>query len=490
MRALPPAQVGRHDALRHARPRGALPPLGGVPLRALPVRRRRASRSCTSASSRPCLRRMELDWEARVEHVDFGLCCGLPEGKLAHARKGEVALPRRRARRGRRRGARASSPRRTRTSPAPSAIAEQVGIGAIVFNDLKRERIKDVVFDWEEILSFEGETGPYVQYTHARLASILRKAREARRGPAPSPTGPRSRTPAPCSSRLGRFPDVVRSAAAHAEPSRARARTCSALAASVNSWYVEHRVLGAGAGRSRPRASRWSRASKTVIANGLRLLGVGRARGDVEDALKQPRGASDLRDWPASPHGRPECRPRRARGRDASPEEPLIETLHPRRPRLPQEGDPLQGHHAAAAEPAGPARTIDRGLAQAVDPTSLRPRVRHRVARLHLRHRARARTSARASSRSASRASCPGRRPRSPTSSSTAPTRSRSTSTRCEPGQARADGRRPARDRRHDGSRAQARAPHRRQAGGLRLRDRARVPGRAASGSATCPSTP
>ena len=56
------------------------------------------------------------------------------------------------------------------------AVAEQVGVSAIVFNDLKNGRIKDVKFDWDAMLSFEGETGPYVQYACARLSSILRKA--------------------------------------------------------------------------------------------------------------------------------------------------------------------------------------------------------------------------------------------------------------------------------------------------------------------------
>jgi len=50
-----------------------------------------------------------------------------------------------------------------------------VGIGAIIFNDLKNKRIKDVDFDWDQVLTFDGETGPYLQYTHTRLASILEK---------------------------------------------------------------------------------------------------------------------------------------------------------------------------------------------------------------------------------------------------------------------------------------------------------------------------
>lgn len=54
--------------------------------------------------------------------------------------------------------------------------AKQVGIGAVVFNELSNNRIKDYVFDWDKVLNFEGETGPYVQYTHARACSVLRKA--------------------------------------------------------------------------------------------------------------------------------------------------------------------------------------------------------------------------------------------------------------------------------------------------------------------------
>jgi arginyl-tRNA synthetase len=55
-------------------------------------------------------------------------------------------------------------------------IAKDVGIGAILFNDLYNNRIKDVVFSWNKVLNFDGETGPYVQYTHARASSVLRKA--------------------------------------------------------------------------------------------------------------------------------------------------------------------------------------------------------------------------------------------------------------------------------------------------------------------------
>lgn len=55
-------------------------------------------------------------------------------------------------------------------------VAKIVGVGAILFNDLFNQRIKDVSFNWEKILNFDGETGPYVQYTYARCASVIRKA--------------------------------------------------------------------------------------------------------------------------------------------------------------------------------------------------------------------------------------------------------------------------------------------------------------------------
>src|SRR5699024_6635565 len=56
-------------------------------------------------------------------------------------------------------------------------VAKQVGVGAVVFQELFNQRIKDYVFSWDRTLSFEGETGPYVQYTHARANSLLEKGK-------------------------------------------------------------------------------------------------------------------------------------------------------------------------------------------------------------------------------------------------------------------------------------------------------------------------
>jgi arginyl-tRNA synthetase len=155
--------------------------------------------------------------------------------------------------------------------PNADQIAEQVGIGAVIFDDLKRERIRDVTFDIAEVLSFEGETGPYVQYTHARLASILRKASEAGSGSAEADLS-RLEDAGTIMTRLARFRDSVRSAAQKAEPSEISTWLLG-LCRELNRWYAKNRVLGSEPALEAARL-RLIAASKSVIANGLQLLGV------------------------------------------------------------------------------------------------------------------------------------------------------------------------------------------------------------------------
>jgi arginyl-tRNA synthetase len=212
------------------------------------------------------LQRMGLAWEGRIEHVDFGML-RLPEGKLS-TRKGKVIFLEElldKAVEEARRIIREKNP----DLAGADQVAEAVGVGAVVFDDLKRERVKDVVFDMEEILSFEGETGPYVQYTHARLASILRKARGER---AAEPDWARLDDASTVLLLLGRFPSVVRSAAAHAEPSEV-GQYLLELCREINSWYVDHRVLGEDPPLTQARLA-LVRGARIVIHSGLTLLGV------------------------------------------------------------------------------------------------------------------------------------------------------------------------------------------------------------------------
>ena len=116
---------------------------------------------------------MGYEWAKDLVHVPFGLV-SLGDGKLS-TRQGHVVPME---------DILNQSVEKTRgiiESKNPNlenkeAVAEEVGIGAIIFDDLYNSRIKNVVFDLEKMLSFEGETGPYAQYTHARACSILRKA--------------------------------------------------------------------------------------------------------------------------------------------------------------------------------------------------------------------------------------------------------------------------------------------------------------------------
>ncbi|MEO6709117.1 MAG: DALR anticodon-binding domain-containing protein, partial [Planctomycetota bacterium] len=115
------------------------------------------------------------------------------------------------------------------------------------------------------------ETGPYLQYTHARLASILRKAAAGGEGLA-EPDWTVLESAGAILMRLSRLSDVVRSAAAHCEPSEL-SNYLLALARDLNSWYAENRVLGEAPATTAARLA-LIRASKSVLGNGLGLLGI------------------------------------------------------------------------------------------------------------------------------------------------------------------------------------------------------------------------
>jgi len=217
------------------------------------------------------LKRMGLEWESRVEHIDFGLLLGPGRTKLA-SRKGavlvldelldEVAEEAFKV---------VSEKNPSLDEAARRQVSEQVGIGAVVFNDLKRERVKDVEFDKAQILSFEGDTGPYVQYAHARLASILRKAEESGEGGAAPDMGALADA-AGVVLALARHGVVLRTAAERCEPSLV-AQHLLALCREVSSWYAHSRVLGQEPGVTAARL-RLVRAAKVVIGSGLAQLGV------------------------------------------------------------------------------------------------------------------------------------------------------------------------------------------------------------------------
>ncbi|MDY0236780.1 MAG: arginine--tRNA ligase [Gudongella sp.] len=115
---------------------------------------------------------MGYDWAKDCIHVPFGMV-SLEEGTLS-TRKGRVVFLEDVLNKA------IASTRKIIEERNPSledkeTVAKQIGIGAIIFQELFNQRIKDYTFNWEKTLSFEGETGPYVQYTHARANSLLEK---------------------------------------------------------------------------------------------------------------------------------------------------------------------------------------------------------------------------------------------------------------------------------------------------------------------------
>jgi arginyl-tRNA synthetase len=158
------------------------------------------------------------------------------------------------------------------------AVARQVGVGAVVFNDLKTRRTRDVKFDQEAILNPYGETGPYMQYAHARCASVLAAA--------PMPPGenvpyallrePEERA---LVRKLASYPEVVAQAAQEWEPS-ILAQHLLAVAADFNGYWArgnkDHsvRILRPEAVPCTAARVTLTAAVRIVLRNGLHLLGV------------------------------------------------------------------------------------------------------------------------------------------------------------------------------------------------------------------------
>lgn len=153
--------------------------------------------------------------------------------------------------------------------------AAAVGIGAVIFNELSNYRIKDYVFSWEHVLNFEGETGPYVQYTHARACSILRNAGEeivakAKAGFDPSYiTGDSAHE---LITLLYELPAVIAEAGEKYEPSIVT-RHIVDIAQAYNRFYHDEHILVENEDEKVAKVA-LVMAARAAIRNGLALLGM------------------------------------------------------------------------------------------------------------------------------------------------------------------------------------------------------------------------
>jgi arginyl-tRNA synthetase len=210
---------------------------------------------------------------ARAEHASFGLVLGTDKKRL-RSRSGEAvrlidvvdeAIAR----------GQAAVAEKNPDLPADerASVGHAVGVGALKYADLSSDRIKDYVFDWDRMLSFNGNTAPYLQYAHARICSIFRRAgvdRAEVRGTAPSVAEPQERALA---MRVLGFGPAVHETAERASPHR----LCTylyELASDFTDFYEHCPVLTAPDAGTRAGRLALSDVAARVLAQGLHLLGI------------------------------------------------------------------------------------------------------------------------------------------------------------------------------------------------------------------------
>ena len=146
-------------------------------------------------------------------------------------------------------------------------IAEQVGVGAVVFHYLSNNRIRDINFVLEDALSFDGNTGPYAQYTYARTCSVLRKYDGEVRWCADSATAEE----ATLARTIAMFPERVEAALADYEPS-VITRYILDLAAAFNRFYHECKILNCEDAKTRESRVALTAATNRVLGTALHLI--------------------------------------------------------------------------------------------------------------------------------------------------------------------------------------------------------------------------
>ncbi|MDT2756786.1 arginine--tRNA ligase [Enterococcus asini] len=212
------------------------------------------------------LKEMGFDWSEDIYHVPFGLIT--KDGKKLSTRKGKIilleevlleatAL------------AKAQIAEKNPTLENQDQVAREVGVGAVIFHDLKNDRLNNFDFDLEEVVRFEGETGPYVQYSHARAMSILAKAQF---------TPDEKATYALADENsweviklLQKYPETVMQAADKFEPS-VIAKHAIKLSQAFNKYYANVKILTDDA--EKPARLALVYAVTVVLKEDLRLLGL------------------------------------------------------------------------------------------------------------------------------------------------------------------------------------------------------------------------
>ncbi|MDN7241306.1 arginine--tRNA ligase [Planococcus sp. N028] len=212
------------------------------------------------------LGKMGYKWADEMDHIPFGFV--LKDGKKMSTRKGEIVLLEEVLNEAVQL-AEGNIEAKNPSLANKQQVAKMVGVGAVIFHDLKNDRQNNVEFSLEDMLRFEGTTGPYVQYTHARACSILR--RSALEVGTESSAGLTDETSWAVAKLLMEFPNIIEKSFYQKEPS-AIAKYVLELAQEFNKYYSQVKILADDSEQESRLAL--VKAVTIVLAEGLRLLGV------------------------------------------------------------------------------------------------------------------------------------------------------------------------------------------------------------------------
>lgn len=212
------------------------------------------------------LKKMGYDWADDIHFIPFGLIT--QGGKKLSTRKGNVVFLDQ-VLKDAVKLAKQQIEEKNPSLANKDEVAHEVGVGAVVFHDLKNDRLDNFDFDLEEVVRFEGDTGPYVQYTNARAQSILRKAGQ-KVDPQASLVLSDDASFA-VAKDLADFPAIIARAAKEYEPS-VIAKYALALAKKFNKYYAKVKILVPDEQLNARLAL--VQATSIVLTESLRLLGV------------------------------------------------------------------------------------------------------------------------------------------------------------------------------------------------------------------------
>ncbi|MFF2753209.1 arginine--tRNA ligase [Psychrobacillus sp. NPDC058041] len=210
------------------------------------------------------LNKMGYEWSESLQHIPFGLI--LKDGKKLSTRKGKIILLEEVLNEA------IQLAERTVEEKNPSLVnkkevAKKVGVGAIIFSDLKQHRKHDIDFDLKKMLQTDGETAPYVQYTYARACSILRKVQDVDTIDVTVVNDFEWKV----IKSLQQFPSIVRRATDEYDPSLV-AKYSIDLAQSFNSFYGNVHIVNSSS--HLPYRIALVQSVAIVLEEALRLLGI------------------------------------------------------------------------------------------------------------------------------------------------------------------------------------------------------------------------